>query len=498
MVTKTLNVPYSLCEEGDMPLDGEYYWLGATIGRYDAEADTFDMGNTFVHRSATMYAGAMGDWPEPAEPDLDVLYADDPTVFKIPDANLDRLVTRLTWLNKRASKLNAEPITHTLLGTCVERDDKKGTVTHYTFVRVIGQPIKLAGGWTFVATLEHTEAGNIIRAVPEATIPTRYRDAEPACDHCQLDRRRKDTYIVQNADGDFMQVGRTCLKDFVGHRDPAKIAAWMEYLAELAGYIEAEFLGGLIQPTGTPANLFLGLTAACIRLWGWTPKSKVRYTGGSATVDETLWWLRMIETNRADSRDNYAVGEKDTGAQMYSPNGKPIQATDDDFAIGRSALQWARHLADEDMGTSDYLYNLHIIAQTDDFLWRHTGLAASMVQAYQRHLGETLKRLDAPESNYQGEVKKRQVWTGLLCTHIMSWETDWGVTHLHKFADEAGNIFIWKTGTHMLDQGSTYAGKATVKAHDEYKDVKQTVLTRFAWEKIDDRPVDGNGESNGQ
>jgi hypothetical protein len=69
------------------------------------------------------------------------------------------------------------------------------------------------------------------------------------------------------------------------------------------------------------------------------------------------------------------------------------------------------------------------------------------------------------------------------------------MTHLHKFTDQAGNVFIWKTGVDRLDVGCTYAGKATVKAHEEYEDVKQTVITRFAWEEIDvDRPIDGNGE----
>jgi hypothetical protein len=173
--------------------------------------------------------------------------------------------------------------------------------------------------------------------------------------------------------------------------------------------------------------------------------------------------------------------------------GKLATTTPGDFAMGSAALQWACYQTDDDMGTSGYLYNLKIVAQLDSFIWRQLGLAASLVSAYQRHLGETLKRLDAPESTHQGQIKKRQIWTGLLCTDIFSWETDYGVTFLHKFTDTDGNVLVWRTGAHRLDQGSSYSGKATVKAHDEYKGIKQTVITRFAWE-LDDTPDTGNGE----
>lgn len=428
-------------------------------------------------------------WSDPA-PNLDLKYADDPGVFKIPDANLDGLKHRIAWLNNRARKLDADPIVYKELEGTVVRDHKKGTVTHYTFVRVVGAPIKLAGGWTFSATLEHTEVGNIIRAVPGAEIPVSYRNADPACDHCQLDRNRKDTYIVTNDANQFMQVGRTCLKDFVGHRDPARIAAWMEWIAELANYIDEEFMRGNAGPTGVGADMFLGLTAASIRLWGWTSSTKARETGTGSTKSNVLYWFDEIGKGRAPSPD-YAMHDKN-GVAEYTGTGTPVATEPKDFALGRAALLWARNQSDEDMGTSGYLYNLKIVAQLDSFLFKHTGLAASLVKAYQKHIGDELARANAPVSQYVGEIKKRQLWT-VLCTDIFDWESQYGVTHLHKFVDAEGNVIVWRTGSHRLDIGSSYSGKATVKAHDEYKDIKQTVITRFSW-NLDDTPAAGNGE----
>lgn len=60
-------------------------------------------------------------------------------------------------------------------------------------------------------------------------------------------------------------------------------------------------------------------------------------------------------------------------------------------------------------------------------------------------------------------------------------EGRFGVTTLCRFADGAGNRLVWfATGHCSFVQGGTYALDATVKAHEEYEGVRQTVLTRVA------------------
>ena len=50
---------------------------------------------------------------------------------------------------------------------------------------------------------------------------------------------------------------------------------------------------------------------------------------------------------------------------------------------------------------------------------------------------------------------------------------------IHNFKDENGNVFIWKTSKGVaLENGVQVSVKGTVKEHNEYKDEKQTVLTR--------------------
>lgn len=87
-------------------------------------------------------------------------------------------------------------------------------------------------------------------------------------------------------------------------------------------------------------------------------------------------------------------------------------------------------------------------------------------------------------SQYVGEVGGK---VEIECTYIGSpWFevrsfSGYGVEtmYIHTFKDANGNKIVWKTGKFLgLEEGMKVTVKGTVKAQDEYKDEKQTVLTR--------------------
>lgn len=54
---------------------------------------------------------------------------------------------------------------------------------------------------------------------------------------------------------------------------------------------------------------------------------------------------------------------------------------------------------------------------------------------------------------------------------------------VYKFVDEFGNVFTWITSDREnLVDGGTYEVKGTIKNHSEYRDEKQTVLTRCKYQ----------------
>lgn len=95
---------------------------------------------------------------------------------------------------------------------------------------------------------------------------------------------------------------------------------------------------------------------------------------------------------------------------------------------------------------------------------------------------EDLLNKSTSVSEYFGEVGKRYDLT-LIYMRSHSWETSFNYTtsiqYLHSFKDAEGNIFVWKTGTYLgIEENSTVTLKGTIKEHSEYREVKQTVLTR--------------------
>lgn len=85
-------------------------------------------------------------------------------------------------------------------------------------------------------------------------------------------------------------------------------------------------------------------------------------------------------------------------------------------------------------------------------------------------------------TEYVGEVGDR-IEMAVTLTRISTFETNYTycgeLNFIYNFTDADGNVLIWKT-TKCIDKevNDKITLKGTVKAHDEYKGTKQTVLTR--------------------
>lgn len=126
-----------------------------------------------------------------------------------------------------------------------------------------------------------------------------------------------------------------------------------------------------------------------------------------------------------------------------------------------------------------------IYFQDHTFTYRWNYYKRNDEETYSAKIKEAEENLanNDPTSEYFGEVDKRYDLT-LTYVRSHSWETTFAynrsIQYLHSFKDEAGNIFVWKTGTSLynIEENSTVTIKGTVKEHSEYRGIKQTVLTR--------------------
>jgi hypothetical protein len=405
------------------------------------------------------------------------------TIHVIPAENMQSLTEKLVKLNRKASKLGTGSITLREIGREPRRIQKPGDFDYYReFVTIeVGGPAPKVNGWTFVATLEHTEAGNIVRAVPGLTAEgelNRYREGEALCEHCGKRRYRLDSFVLRSDAGAYKQIGRNCLRDFLGHDSPEALASWAEYLTQATeGAEESEGRDYGFRPVESfPITSVAALAAAFVRRFGYVSRARAEEENRSSTASEVSTAL----FSRGKSRAGAVDGELCDDRQCYCHNwGGHVGITPPDEERAAKALAWIRAVENP----SDYLYNLHIACTPDRVDARKIGLVASLMPAY----AYTVERIEKQKKETQhtpalqewvGTVGQRHTFHGLKVTTVRAIEGDYGVSHLLLFVDNAGHKYKWFSSNSCPEEGEVLTITATVKAHEEYQGQHITVLTR--------------------
>lgn len=394
---------------------------------------------------------------------------EDNEYFEIPAKNMGYLREKIAELNAKGSKIGAMPIIIQELG------EVKHNIDRFIKVKVIGKSPKIAG-WRLVGALDHEDGGVVIRVVPGENVPAEFRNTTPTrCDHCHTRRDRVNSYIVSNDQGEHKQVGRSCLRNFLGLGDPAKIIGSAMILGILDKVIESardsEFSGG-----GGSSQIdileYLTHVSAVIKANGWMPKSLAAQTGRTSTADLALSNLFPLP---GSSREDI------------------IRPTEQDRQTAENAINWVRTVLPNKNNMSEYEHNIVIIGRGDYINPKHLGYAASIVSSYNRTVENDLKRRQEAEkqnetpSKYVGEVGQRFGAKGIppLELQLLSvrWvESQYGSTGIHRFVDQNGNFFIWFASSDLgLERGNWYKMSASVKNHqlDKYNNNAQTTyITR--------------------
>lgn len=418
----------------------------------------------------------------------------EPNQFLIPENKLAGLQEKLDKLNKRAHKLGCEPVTLTpklrvdlIVGFIRQDAGQPSTpVYHPCYVcEVVGAAPKL-NGWEFLGTLQHTEEGNILHMVPgfAGEVPPQYRNAETWCDQCKARRQRNDTYLVRNDAGEWKQIGRNCLRDFLGHASPEGIASWASLLTSLRVMLggvdpdEPKFNDGTgSHPYSFPLLDFLTITRAMIRQNGWMSRAKAREEnerlnnlGDDRMVEDTrsrVWRVMAPSTNY--QRQDASIFRN----QVVLPQ---------DSIDAQKAIDWASELPAD--VNNDYLWNLRVIAQVGFVSYREAGFAASMVAAWMRELDRaqqaTVNNKRTP-SNWVGQVGMRLQMTLTVERVTLMPPNEFGPSTLISFVDDRGNTIKWFASGDQMDLwtiGQTVVAKATVKRHAEFKGWRETQVNR--------------------
>lgn len=390
-------------------------------------------------------------------------------IFKVPSDNMGVLADKFKKLARRAKRIGLPAPTYTEIKverkTINTESGERVILLHHITVDSGCSEVKVQG-WTFIATIQHTEEGNIIRKVGDAEVPVQYRKVTNLCEHCNTNRYRKDTYILSHEDGSYKQVGRNCLADFLGGHDALLYAERAQYLCDidsLGESMEDEMgFGGGGGPKYEALEEYLGYVAECIRNDGWMSRGKAKELGmdGCATCE---------------------IAHKHLHPRNAGPNFKPMFRTPspESFQVGAAAIEWASEIEGEEI--ADYLHNIRTIARRMVYEGRDMGLAASIVAAYQRHLStlryRELQAKRAEVAQHVGQVGDK-LRVKVMVEKVVQLDSMYGTSHLHIMSSDEGNVFIWFSSAGACETGKEIILQGTIKKHDERNGVKQNVLTR--------------------
>jgi hypothetical protein len=374
---------------------------------------------------------------------------------------LEEATTRLVKLQKKAARYG-DPFTFAVVETKLVKVDKRTTL-HYSRFELSHTNRVQVGDYVFLARIEHTAHSNIIdKAGATVEVAESWRDAPCTCEHCNVSRARNCTYLVQHGDR-VVQVGRSCLRDYLGTDTPESILHRFTLQREFKLMEEDELGMGFGGVVGHSAVEVLAVTNAALRLWGWVPVS-----GRSETDTRTPTSFRIGNYLNPPLRPH-----DDTKALKEA-------LCDNDYEEAHAAIEWFGSNGDN----SDYAHNVRTVLKSHWIEPKRRSLAASAMQQYRRQVLDVApKATKAPqaESKYVGKVGERLRSVTLTVMTRSRHDSDFGAYTLLGMVDAEGNAFLTKSSP--LE--NCYAGHVvrvdgTVKKHGAWRGQPQTELTRVA------------------
>ena len=398
--------------------------------------------------------------------------------YLIPPFKVESLKEKIIKLNKRAVKLGCLPVVLAIepLTKIKKTIYDPWSEHHYIKVEELVHPVTVVGGgvvklsgWKMLARLDHERVGDehftYSHTVPGEECPEHYRGAPSVCDHCGHDRIRNSTFILRHDDERLIQVGSTCLKDFLGH-DPESIVQYSAALRELSNFLDSDEDSQGRTKNGYELLNFLSMTAAVIREFGWISK-----TAAEKSIKLTIPTSNTVEDHLSSAKRN--------------PKLKWAERQDEDWGTAQAAIDYALNLKPG----SDYEHNIHTLARSGEVPYRQVGFAASMIRAYQRELEQKQAENDR-HSSFFGSPGERIRQHPVAVAYVRGWDSDYGFTTLYAMKDDEGHLFIWKTtadvslGKSIIVAGHPAFLTGRIKDHTEYRGERQTIMTRCKLEEI--------------
>ena len=381
---------------------------------------------------------------------------------------------KLSQFQRKFSKYGQGQLIYTKSEPYIQ--EERGEHYGYEMVDIEVEGQYKVGDYEFVASLDFDQNTrmNLVKKAPDtADIPSMYI-TRCECDHCHSRKSsRQHTVLLRNTiTGEFVQVGKTCLHDYLG-KDIGNYAAFLGMFTDLEQYMDEVCSKASVTGARRAYEVEEVLTQAVVdaRVRGYVSRAAVQAWYEKNDL-EGEYDLGCPFTTTASRICTMFAEIRDDHGNLVVPEYKEITEEDKQQVVDVIAY------VNEHRDDSDYMRNLHILISSKWTEFNNVGLVVSAVGSYLR---ETKKReeqaaiSEEDKSTFVGNVgDKIEVTAKPEC--IFSTETQYGVYHIYKFMMDK-NVIIWKTSK-ALSTEKEVTIKATIKGHNEFRGVKQTEVTR--------------------
>ena len=349
--------------------------------------------------------------------------------YYVPECQIEKL-------NKIVNRLSKK--TNVLFN--VYRDDYKfytvqledGKVTYKVVAVDLFVDYKV-GDYNVVAELEHHKGGNIVKHINLLfDVPKKYRDCEPYCEHCRTLRNRVNTFVLVDKEGNYKQVGKTCLKEFTGI-DAERV------LSELANMTSL-----LTRQDYTEEEL-------------WAMSRAYPYREIENEVNKMYQMLIKEGYNKRDpiaNLDNY----------KYNENLKNKV----EEILNVVNTKW--------YSDSEYCHNIKVLLSSSYVSPKNLRLLVSYVNSAITFLNSQIEINNSP----LGEIGQRltfdvKSYKPLYTKYATYYHQEDSI--VYRIVTTTNQIVLWST-TKTLDDYCIKSIKGTIKGFKEYKGEFQTIITR--------------------
>jgi hypothetical protein len=269
---------------------------------------------------------------------------------------------RLESFNRRATK-NGLPEFTAMIERYRDEDGRLVSIVS------MNDTLPQFSGWSILAVMDFVARDDITetltRVLPGKSLPVEFEKGDSKrCDHCNVRHSRVQAIVIQHTDGRVMQVGKSCMTDFLG-KDADTLISLM-WLVDFDGELKG-MRGGSRKEAIDLVN-YLHSVRRAIRAYGWVSRTKAQENHTQSTAD--VAWNIMYDK---DSRK--------AAIEAIKINNRPVA-----YKI-TEALDWAIQ-----QSGNEYLDTIATIARLDIVPRKYDGFAASILASYEYHLAKEAEK----------------------------------------------------------------------------------------------------------